>query len=214
MILHRVRLQVAAGLLLTGLGVTLALFGSSGGAAVTNRAFGISDIPGMTKVIDDPRQLCTGIKGSGWLPYCSLTTTSSIEQGWVQDAAIQEYGTLDNGLPLPIPLKFAQEHPGPAEVFLMVMTFATQDEAQKLLNDPQWTGTWDTADYTPLPSAAIDGGLAGEQYSGANDGLTEYRFNWVSGTSEVDVNVIGAKMTVQQARAVAMLTAPQDTYHG
>lgn len=208
MILHRVRHIVAAGLLLISLGVTLGLLSSSGGAAVTDGAFGISSISGMTKVIDDAPPLCSGIKGTALPDYCSWDgATGSLEQGWVQDAAINAYGSLNKGLPLPIPLDFAREHSGPAEVFLRVVSFATQDEAEKLLSDPQYVGTWDP-NYTSLPSDAVNGGSAGEINSPANDGLTEYRFNWVGDTSEVDVNVLGANMTVDEAQAVAKLAAP------
>lgn len=118
-----------------------------------------------------------------------------------------EYGALKAGLPLPVPLSFALQNPGPAEVFDRVASFSSKDEADRLLNDPQYTGAANS-DYTSLPTAAVDGGLAGIVDSPANDGLSEYRFNWVSGTSEVDVNVVGASLTVSEAQAVAKLALP------
>ena len=51
-----------------------------------------------------------------------------LSQGWVLTAAVNQFGGLDNGttgLQLPLPLDFANQNPGPSEVFVTVLEMAT-----------------------------------------------------------------------------------------
>lgn len=201
----RVRYRAISALLLAALSAIVLLSVLSGGAKGGGNSFGFSRIPGMSLVLSGAPGLCSGNKGMVPANYCSWRPpASSVAQGWVLDAAIHKYGAFNAGLRLPLPLSFANKHAGVAEVFDRVMTFRTQREANRLLRNTQYTGA-ENADYTPLATAAINGGIAGRVNSPANDGMSQYRFNWVSGTSEVDVNVVGAKLTVSEAQAVARL---------
>jgi hypothetical protein len=87
-----------------------------------------------------------------------------------------------------------------------VLTLATRSQAELLLRTPDFTGSWDTVDYTSLPEAAINGGIAGRIEPGF-DG-PETRFMWVSGTSIVEVNVSGVNLTPVQAQQIARLARP------
>jgi hypothetical protein len=133
--------------------------------------------------------------------------TGGLSQGWVLTAAVQQFGALDNGttgLQLPLPLGFAEQYPGPSEVFVRVLAMPGAAQANDLLGDQSFTGVGEQG-YTDTPANAINGGLAGTIDSDANGGLSEYRFQWVSGNDWIQVNVLGASMTAQQAQAIASL---------
>jgi hypothetical protein len=169
---------------------------------------GISSIPGMSEVGSNAPALCSGTTGTALPDYCSWVGATQVYfQGWVLNVAISAYGPVNHGLVLPVPLGFADQHPGPAEVFVSVVNFSNQEDANRLLNDPEYTRSWDPA-YTALPADAINGGVAFRIDSLSNDGLTEYRFAWVGGTSVVEVNVLGANMSVGAAQDVAKLATP------
>jgi hypothetical protein len=89
----------------------------------------------------------------------------------------------------------------------MAVSLATAQDATDLLNNPDYTGSWDP-NYTALPSASINGGVAARLVGPALDGQSELRFIWASGTSVVQVNVLGANLTVAQAQAVANRAQP------
>lgn len=122
-------------------------------------------------------------------------------------AAISAFGTLNNGLPLPLPSIFTAKHPGPSQVSVMAVSLPTESDANSLLNNPDYNGSWDP-NYTALPSASINGGIAARLVGPALDGQVELRFIWVSGTSVVQVNVLGANLTVAQAQDVANRAQP------
>jgi hypothetical protein len=187
-------------------GVTAALIGTRGGSAVGGGFAGISSIPGMTKVVSGSFPAC---QSRGAPPsYCNLVgSTTGLEETWVSTAAINAFGTLNHGLPLPLPSTFTGQHPGPAQVSVMVVSLATEGDATSLLNNPDYTGSWDP-NYIALPSASVNGGVAARLVGPALDGQIELRFIWVSGTSVVQVNVLGAHLTVAQAQAVANLAQP------
>lgn len=65
-----------------------------------------------------------------------------------------------------------------------------------------------TAEYTALPGAAINNGIAAKISSLANNGRAEFRFAWTSGRSMVEVNIIGAGLTLREAQAVARRALP------
>ena len=65
-----------------------------------------------------------------------------------------------------------------------------------------------TEGYKALPAAAINGGIAARIDSLANDGRTEFRFAWASGRSMVEVNIVGARLTLTQARDLARRAGP------
>lgn len=209
MSLANVRLRAMAVVVLVGTGVTVGILLINGaGTAAGGGAAGISSISGMSEVISGSIPWCADVKGTSLPEYCSLPgATGGLEQGWVQTAAISAYGTLNDGLSLPIPLAFAEQHSGPAEVFVEVVTLATRDEANRLLSDPDYIGSWDP-NYTALPKDAINDGVAFKIDSPANDGLTEFRFAWVGDSSVVEVNVLGANLNASDAQAVARLATP------
>lgn len=169
----RPRYRAMSVVLLAAVSVIAGVLAANGPAAGRGASsLGMPSIPGMAQVLTGSPGLCSGNRGMVPADYCSWAPpTASVAQGWVLASAIDRYGGFNAGLPLPVPLKFAQQNPGPAEVFVRVMSFSTQDEATELLNDPEYTGAAN-ADYTPLPTTeAIDGGLAGSVDSPANDGL-------------------------------------------
>lgn len=168
---------------------------------------GFSAITGMSKIISGSLPVCSE-KGSEPLPsHCAMKATGGVDQGWVLTPATTHFGALGHGLKLPIPLAFAKAHPGPAEVFDRVLTLPTQSEAEVLLKSPDYVGSSDKG-YVAMPSAAFDGGVAARIDSEANGGLSEYRFDWVRGTSILEVNVLGSGLSVGQAKQVATSAVP------
>jgi hypothetical protein len=185
-----------------------AVFLASGGSASAGGGPGISSIPGMSEVMSNSPTLCSGSMGTSTAGYCSGAGGDQVSfEGWVSNAAVTAYGPLNGGLPLPVPLAFAQAHPGPVEAFVSVVNAGSQDEANRLLDDPDFIGSWDP-NYTPLPADALNGGVAFRIDSLSNDGLSEYRFAWVGETSVVEVNVLGTDMSVSAAQAVASRAEP------
>lgn len=208
-----------------GGGIAAATTGSSTGGAPAGQAqspltaippklpdsAGIASIPNMTLIINSSAPLW-GRGGLAQSPTdigldSSDVPIGGLSQGWVLTAAVNQFGGLDNGttgLQLPLPLDFANQNPGPSEVFVTVLEMATPQQAQDLLDNATITGIQGQG-YTALPSSAINSGLAGSIDSAANGGLSENRFQWVSGSNWIQVNVLGTSMTVQQAQSIASL---------
>jgi hypothetical protein len=169
------------------------------------RAAGIVSIPGMTQIMGGSTPFVLS-KGSSKPSYSSLDARGGATQAWVDSAAIAKYGPPKSGkkgLQLPIPLAFARTHPGPCEVFVRILSFGSPQGATSALREPELTGAYPPA-YTPVDAGAVGGGLLGSVSSPANDGLSEFRFHWVVGSTWIEVNVLGDRMNVHQARSVAL----------
>ncbi len=189
-----------------GLTLTLRSPGSSGQTPVSLPSYpGFTSIPGLTKIASSSwkASLCSHFKSQAQTPsywYCTQRGHYG-EQVWALTAAVRKYGI--HHVPQPIPLTLAGHHPGPAELVIDVLTLASAPVATRFF--PIYTHT---AGYTALPRAAINGGIAARIDSLANDGLNEFRFAWVSGTSIVDINILGGDMTVNEGQHVALLARP------
>ena len=161
-------------------------------------------IPGLTKIAASRPSICSGYKGQP-PPFCrpggALVSTRGREQVWALTPAVRRYGI--HHLPLPIPLPLARHYPGPSEVVIDVFTAPSAATAQHYL--PSYTHT---EGYAALPQATVNSGLAARIDSPSNDGLREFRFAWTSGNSMVEVNILGAGMTVSQAQGVASRVHP------
>ena len=165
---------------------------------------GFTSIPGLTMIAASRPSICSGYKGqppSYCRPGGPLFSTRGSEQVWALTPAVQKYGT--HHVPLPIPLPLARRYPGPSYVVVDVFTTPSTSVAKHFL--PIYTHT---EGYTALPRTAINGGIAARIDSLANDGLNEFRFAWVSGTSMVEVNILGADLTVGEAQRVAHFAHP------
>jgi hypothetical protein len=120
---------------------------------------------------------------------------------WVSSAAVAAYGG-PNSVPLPVPLDFAQAHPGPVEVVVRVLQFSGAASPGMLYSSADysrlgWPGV------TLLNAQGPHGGRVTEIDSAANGGLTEYQYQWTDANNWVEVSVLGASMTESQAQAVA-----------
>lgn len=166
---------------------------------------GFVTVPSMTRIISGPVPLWTGKDGPGPYKISSYGLVGSLSQGFVLDAAVSRFGTLSSRppLPLPLPLVFASEHQGPAEVFDIVWEFSNSWAPITLLHDPVFTNT-DVPGVSAVPSGSVHGGLAWEVVSDANGGLSEFRFEWADGNRLVAVSVLGAKLSLEAARNVAL----------
>jgi hypothetical protein len=124
-------------------------------------------------------------------------------QLWVSTPTAQEYGT-GQSLPLPVPLAFAQAHPGPIEATVDVLSFSEPTSPDQLLANPQFSQIGEgIPGITVVDGGGINGGTAIQIASDANGGLTEYEFQWASGSTWYQVAVLGADMSVQQAQSFA-----------
>jgi hypothetical protein len=154
----------------------------------------------MTKVSSGTAPLSSA--KDGYLPKlaCSFTPSGSLSQFWLMSSAIARYdGT--NKVPLPIPVSFASKHPGPSEVNVTVLAFSGSDQPRALLRNPDFATNpgWINAD-TP-----IRGGNTLRVESLANDGSDEYIVQFATGSRWVELSILGAHLTVSDARYVAGL---------
>lgn len=174
---------------------------------MAEQGFGIAKVPGMTLVLSGAIPLVS-TKGTDLPSYAShVTGVSGLGQGWVLTTAVEHYGTLNHGLVLPVPLAFAQKHPGPCEVFVNVVTLDTPKQATVVMDSK---GFWDAVgpQVTPIPTAAVHHGLAWRISSPANGGLMEDAFGWQSGSSVARLSVIGADLSLKEAQGIAQLVRP------
>jgi hypothetical protein len=165
---------------------------------------GLTSIPGLTKIAASRPSICSGYKGqppSFCRPGRALFSTRGTEQVWALTPAVRRYGI--HHLPLPIPFPLARHYPGPSYVVIDVFTTPSAATAQHYL--PIYTHT---EGYTALPQATVNSGLAARIHSPSTDGLREFRFAWTSGSTMVEVNILGAGMNVSQARGVASRVHP------
>jgi hypothetical protein len=213
------RLTAATGVIGGAIAVTAVVLGSASAQSTAGRAVshhgpspavlpaasGYARIDGMTQVLTGRIPLWTGKDSAGPYRASAYGLVASLGQGFVLSPAVREFGTLSSrpGLPLPLPLAFAGRHPGPAEVFDTVRAFTTASAPARLLHDPVFADT-DVQGVTALRSGAVHGGLAWRVVSAANGGMSEYRFEWADGTRLTGVSVIGAQLTLGQARQVAL----------
>lgn len=181
------------------------------GQAPASRASraGFASLPGFTKIASGAwtASLCAGLKGSGtsstqtYAPWYCAQRERHRQQVWALTVAVRKYGI--HHVPQPIPLALARQHPGPNGVVVDVLRLASASIARRFL--PIETHT---AGYTALPRAAINGGVAARIDSLANDGLREFRFAWISRSSIVELNIVGLKMTISEARRLALQARP------
>jgi hypothetical protein len=147
-------------------------------------------IPGMVKWISSRSAVCTpgkGAAGSVRLPqWCyEVKATGSLFQQWTTNR------------------KSPDESPGASVTVLRLQTY---QQAELLLHTLDYPGISATG-FTPLPQAAVNGGLAGqlEEYPGR----TQLRFEWVAGNHIVEVNVWGrGRVRLDQAQAIARTVRP------
>jgi hypothetical protein len=213
------RLTAAMGVLAGAVGVTALILGSASAQSTAGRAAshrgptpallpaasGYARISDMTQVISGRIPLWAGKDGPGPYQPGAYGLVASLGQGFVLSPAVRKFGTLSSrpALTLPLPLAFADQYPGPAEVFDTVWAFATAAAPVRLLHDPVFSDT-DVAGVTALRSGAVHGGLAWKVTSAANGGMSEYRFEWADGTRLTGVSVVGSQLTLSQARQVAL----------
>ncbi|HUZ16173.1 MAG TPA: hypothetical protein VMU72_08325 [Gaiellaceae bacterium] len=201
----KLRISLAAGLVVAAaVGAVVTLTSASISAAGSKA--GMSDVPGMTRVISVPAPWCSA-KDTALPTYCTeIAGSAGLEEGWVSTPALEAFGLPGQGVPS-IPPAFAQSHPGPLEAFIEVVPLASADAANQLLESPDYTGASDP-NFTQQPGDAINGGLALFADAPGLDGLDEYRFVWVGGTSVVEVNVLGSNLTAAEAQGIARLAGP------
>ncbi|HEV2375387.1 MAG TPA: hypothetical protein VGS19_24905 [Streptosporangiaceae bacterium] len=156
----------------------------------------------MTQVIFGRTPLWTAKDGQGPNSENSVGFGASLQQGFVLTAAIRKYGAMYHGLPLPLPKAFACQHPGPAEVFAIVRGFASVSDARMILNSPQYND--EAPGVIPLQHGAVHNGLVWRIDSQANGGMQEYLFKWIRNSDLTQVSVVGCRLSLPGARAVAL----------
>jgi hypothetical protein len=171
------------------------LAGCGGAAAVVTDSApaplqrGFTSIPNLKKISESRGfSICSGFKGTSAPAYCrrggDLHSTRGFEQVWEPKSGTRRRGE-------------------PSQV--VVDVFATPSAAAAKHYSVVYAHT---AGYTTLSGAAINNGIAAKINSSANNGRTEFRFAWTSGRSMVEVNIIGAAVTLAEARAVARRALP------
>ena len=173
----------------------MTLAGCGGTAAVvTNSApspaqRGFTSIPNLKKISESRGfSICSGFKGTSVPAYCQpggdLHSARGFEQVWEPKS-----GTGSSREPSQVVVDvFATPSAHVAKHYSVVYAH--------------------TAGYTTLPGAAINNGVAAQIKSPSNDGRTEFRFAWASGRSMVEVNIVGAGLTLGEAQAVARRALP------
>lgn len=174
---------------LAGCGGTAAVVPDSPPAAAQR---GFTSIPNLERISESRAlSICSGFKGftgTSVPAYCrpggGLHSTRGFEQVWEQKP-----GTRRSGEPSQV----------------VVDVFTTPSAVVARHYSPVYARS---AGYTALPGAAINNGIAARVNSRANNGRTEFRFAWTAGRSMVEVNIIGAGLTLREAQAVAHRALP------
>ncbi len=148
---------------------------------------GFTSIPHLTKISESHGfSICAAYKGTSVPVYCQpggrLRYVRGFEQVWEPRPATQL---------------------GPSQVVVDVFGTASDGLAKRFMRIYAHT-----EGYTALPAAAINGGIAAKIDSLANNGRAEFRFAWTSSRLMVEVNIIGARLTLSQAQDIARRALP------
>lgn len=159
------------------------------GGVELGTARGFRSIPHMKEISESDFRFCKGFKGTSPPSYCqtggALNSAVDIQQVWKPRTGRAKSGQ-------------------PSQVVVDVIMAPTAAVAKHY--SPVYAHT---ASYTTLPTAAINGGIAGKVDSAANDGQTEFRFAWTSGSSMIEVNIVGPGLTLREATDVARRAVPR-----
>ena len=135
----------------------------------------------------------------------SLGLIGGLEQSWVTSDVSNTYGIGQN-LILPVPLSFAQMHPGPIELTVRVLSFSNPSSPNQLLSSKFYTHIGNPG-VILLNAGSINGGIALRIDSNSNDGLSEYEFQWTSSSAWMNVSIAGYGMSIDSARNLALSVA-------
>ncbi|MBW4079306.1 MAG: hypothetical protein HIU84_12520 [Acidobacteria bacterium] len=147
-----------------------------------------------------------GSAQAGTATASSVGLNGSLYQLWVPSAAITMFGTLGNGLQLPLPTSYTQGNPGPNEITVQVFSFDNASEAGSLYLNPNFSDASMNAQqegFTALPGSFINNGNAASYQSASLAGLDTYQFQWTVDGFWVQVSIVGSSMTLAQAQSVA-----------
>ncbi len=145
-----------------------------------------------------------GAKGVG-LPFLpgELGLEAGLDQSWVLTTAVQRYRLAN--FPLPLPLSLAERYPGPAEVFINVLSFDNSRSPRQLLassfyNHVGWPGT------VQIHSRSNAKWLTTRVDSLSNGGMGEFVLQGAQGDRWIEIAVIGFDLTLNEARGLAEAT--------
>lgn len=165
----------------------------------------IAQIPGMTRVLSTGvgTSVCSGMKGSYLPRWCNaLSLRGGRYEAWILTPAYEQGSRLN------VSAAFARAHPGPVIVTDQRLRLASARQAGQLLREPDFNKS-----YTGRPAPAVNGGVArfvdAFYFAGQRTPAREIEFFWAKGPTVVNVNVIGAELTVAQARQIALLARPR-----
>ena len=173
------------------------------GVAASHTA--IAQIPGMTRVTSSPAgpAVCSGMKGTYHPHFCStLQLRGGRGETWILTTAYEQ------GRRFNVSAAFARAHPGPVVVTDQWWRLGSPRQAEQLLRSPAVNHS-----YTGRPAPAANGGLArfvdAFYFAGQSAPTREIGFFWASGATFVNMNVIGAGLTVREAQQIALLARPR-----
>lgn len=134
------------------------------------------------------------------------TPTDNLSQVWVSSAAVTQYGTENEGLPLPLPVSFARQHPGADEVTVTINQLSDASLARTLLANPMFNDSSDPQ-FTTLDKGRFDGGVALKDDIAPNNvaDMNSYTLVWAERDYLVRLDVQGYSATVGEADRVATL---------
>jgi hypothetical protein len=174
---------------------------SQDGAVQLPASSGLRCLEGMTQISASQMPLWTSKDGDPPYSAQAVGLTGSLQQGFVLTPAVQKFGELYHGLTLPLPSSFTAAHPGPAEVYVDAWALRDSATARMVMNNPLYNN-----EQAPLSSGGVHGGLVWSVWSQANANMQEFMFKFVRGHDLVQVNVVGAQLTLAQAQRVAQAT--------
>jgi hypothetical protein len=213
--MHRRWLLAGVAALVVAAAVTLVLQpwdrGPQSTASVGTSGRGIAQIPGMTRVLSTGvgNSVCAGMKGTSLPQWCStIKLLHGRYEAWILTTAYKRGSRLNvSGI-------FARAHPGPVLVTDKWLRLASAQQAEQLLREPDFNES-----YTGRPASAVNGGAArliggahsnsGVYFAGSRTPAQEFEFFWASGPTVVNVNVVGARLTVAEAQQIALLASPR-----
>jgi hypothetical protein len=146
--------------------------------------------------------LAEGLK-DGYPPFTprELGIKGGFYQAWVLTSAVDQYAGMAV-FPLPLPLSFADEHPGPAQVFVSTFVFNNRTSPERLLSTPFYNRHGDVG-FTQIGLEGADSWLTLQVRSPANGGLTEFVFQRAAGDRWFQIVILGWHVTMSQGLTLA-----------
>lgn len=161
---------------------------------------GPSAVIGLQLVSSSSNPLWNGKDGNGPYTPSELGLVGGLEQLWVSNAAIRQYGPVGvNGTQLPLSADFVKAHQGVLDVYVHILKFDNTRSPSTILRSPAYKPS--SIGLTPVTAVTISNGRAYTFPYG--NGEVGFMFQWPEGQYWNSITVVGNGISVGEAEQVA-----------